>query len=234
MLLASRLVWRGRRLAQQPAGAAGGERHQRHEGRGQRRARTSPSSTAGGAKGSRPARMRAGASSPPPNCSTSKADKDDADAIYAALEQEVIPLFYERDEANLPREWIRRSKEAIRTLAPRFSSQRMVIEYIDAALRARRRGRGALGRAAGRGGRRLGRQTLRDPAFVRRADTATGRGGDWGSRFSCRSAKRRRSAASSTWSRRRRSSFQTDESGKFTEGAVPADMAAPSMPRAKR
>jgi starch phosphorylase len=60
-----------------------------------------------------------------------KADDDDANAIYAALEQEVVPLFYARDEANLPREWIRRSKEAIRTLAPRFSSQRMVIEYID-------------------------------------------------------------------------------------------------------
>jgi starch phosphorylase len=60
-----------------------------------------------------------------------KADDDDANAIYAALEHEVVPLFYDRDEANLPREWIRRSKEAIRTLAPRFSSQRMVIEYID-------------------------------------------------------------------------------------------------------
>ena len=60
-----------------------------------------------------------------------KADKDDAEAIYAALEREVVPLFYDRDDANLPREWIRRSKEAIRALAPRFSSQRMVIEYID-------------------------------------------------------------------------------------------------------
>jgi starch phosphorylase len=60
-----------------------------------------------------------------------KADKDDAEAIYAALEQEVVPLFYDRDDADLPREWIRRSKEAICTLAPRFSSQRMVIEYIN-------------------------------------------------------------------------------------------------------
>ena len=60
-----------------------------------------------------------------------KADRDDAESIYTALEREVTPLFYDRDEANLPREWIRRSKEAICTLAPRFSSQRMVIEYID-------------------------------------------------------------------------------------------------------
>ncbi len=58
-------------------------------------------------------------------------DAADADAIYSALEQEVVPLFYERDEQELPRGWIRKSKEAIRTLAPLFSSQRMVVDYID-------------------------------------------------------------------------------------------------------
>lgn len=57
-------------------------------------------------------------------------DVEDANAIYTALENEVVPLFYERDEQNLPRRWIARSKEAIHTLAPRFSSQRMVIDYI--------------------------------------------------------------------------------------------------------
>jgi starch phosphorylase len=57
-------------------------------------------------------------------------DAADADAIYTTLEQEVVPLFYDRDETGLPRAWISRSKEAIRTLAPRFSSQRMVIDYI--------------------------------------------------------------------------------------------------------
>src|SRR5918993_316497 len=60
-----------------------------------------------------------------------KGDAADGDAIYSLLERQVVPLFYERDEQNLPREWIRRSKEAIRSLAPRFSSQRMVIEYIN-------------------------------------------------------------------------------------------------------
>lgn len=58
-------------------------------------------------------------------------DAADADAIYTALEQQVVPLFYQRDEQNMPREWIVRSKEAIRTLAPLFSSQRMVIDYIN-------------------------------------------------------------------------------------------------------
>jgi glycogen phosphorylase len=59
-----------------------------------------------------------------------RGDAADADAIYSALERQVVPLFYERDEHDLPREWIHRSKEAMRSLAPRFSSQRMVIDYI--------------------------------------------------------------------------------------------------------
>jgi starch phosphorylase len=61
----------------------------------------------------------------------SEGDAADADAIYTTLEREVVPLFYERDDQDLPRGWIRKSKAAIRTLAPLFSSQRMVIDYID-------------------------------------------------------------------------------------------------------
>jgi len=57
-------------------------------------------------------------------------DEVDANAIYTALEHHVVPLYYARDDEGLPREWIREAKEAIRTLAPRFSSQRMVIDYI--------------------------------------------------------------------------------------------------------
>ena len=60
-----------------------------------------------------------------------RGDAADANAIYTALEEHVVPLYYQSDASNLPLEWIRRSKEAIRTLAPRFSSQRMVIEYIN-------------------------------------------------------------------------------------------------------
>jgi starch phosphorylase len=66
----------------------------------------------------------------PSDLMDSRGDQADADAIYTLLEKQVVPLYYERDDHNLPREWIRRSKEAIRTLAPRFSSQRMVIDYI--------------------------------------------------------------------------------------------------------
>ena len=57
-------------------------------------------------------------------------DTADAEAIYATLEDELAPLFYDRDERGLPAAWIAKSKAAIATIAPRFSAQRMVIDYI--------------------------------------------------------------------------------------------------------
>jgi glycogen phosphorylase len=39
-------------------------------------------------------------------------------------------MFYERDEHGLPRRWIARMKEAIRTLNPLFNTDRMVSEYV--------------------------------------------------------------------------------------------------------
>ncbi len=53
----------------------------------------------------------------------------DALALYAVLEQEIIPLFFERDAQGIPRGWLRIMKEAIRTIAPQFSMRRMVKEY---------------------------------------------------------------------------------------------------------
>ncbi len=47
------------------------------------------------------------------------------------LENEIIPCFYgSRSSDNLPIEWIARIKESIRTLAPQFSTRRMVKEYL--------------------------------------------------------------------------------------------------------
>ncbi|HEY63119.1 MAG TPA: glycosyltransferase family 1 protein [Caldilineae bacterium] len=58
-------------------------------------------------------------------------DEADALALYAVLEHEVIPLFYERDEAGVPRGWVRRMKEAIRSVTPRFNTRRMLREYLQ-------------------------------------------------------------------------------------------------------
>jgi starch phosphorylase len=57
-------------------------------------------------------------------------DQDDLGALYHVLENEVVPMFYDRDEDGVPRDWVRFQKNAIRTLAWRFSSDRMVSEYV--------------------------------------------------------------------------------------------------------
>jgi starch phosphorylase len=57
-------------------------------------------------------------------------DWADAQAMYALLEQELVPTFYERDAHGIPRRWLRYVKESIRTVLPRFSARRMVKEYV--------------------------------------------------------------------------------------------------------
>jgi glycogen phosphorylase len=58
-------------------------------------------------------------------------DERDAAALFEALEDEVVPLYYERDAEGLPRGWIRRVKRAIRTLAWRYNADRMVKDYVE-------------------------------------------------------------------------------------------------------
>jgi starch phosphorylase len=53
----------------------------------------------------------------------------DSLSLYSLLEDEIVPLFFERDEHNLPHRWLSTMKEAIRTCAPTFSTRRMVKEY---------------------------------------------------------------------------------------------------------
>ena len=56
-------------------------------------------------------------------------DERDAESLYHVLETQVVPTFYERDEAGIPRRWVRMMRRAIQTLAPAFNSDRMVQEY---------------------------------------------------------------------------------------------------------
>lgn len=57
-------------------------------------------------------------------------DAADAASFYTTLEKEIVPLYYQRDADGLPHAWIRKMKNAIKTLAPRFSTMRMVKEYV--------------------------------------------------------------------------------------------------------
>jgi starch phosphorylase len=63
-------------------------------------------------------------------------DARDAGALYDLLEREVVPLFYERDKEGIPRGWVRRIKQSLRTIGPQYSSQRMLEDYVATAYRA--------------------------------------------------------------------------------------------------
>jgi len=56
-------------------------------------------------------------------------DGRDAEDLYRVLRDEVIPLYYERDQDGLPRGWIKKMKWTIRTLGWRFNADRMVMDY---------------------------------------------------------------------------------------------------------
>jgi starch phosphorylase len=58
-------------------------------------------------------------------------DDREADALYSLLENEIVPLFYDRGADGVPAEWIRRSKAAITRLGPAVSAGRMVREYVE-------------------------------------------------------------------------------------------------------
>ena len=57
-------------------------------------------------------------------------DWADAQALYAILEQQIVPAFYERDHDGMPKRWLQIVKQSIRTVLPRFTARRMVKEYV--------------------------------------------------------------------------------------------------------
>jgi glycogen phosphorylase len=79
-------------------------------------------------------------------------DAAEADALYTLLEREVIPEFYDRDRDGIPTAWVKRIRQSMAMLTPRFSANRTVRAYteqyyIPAAeiYRARAANKGAMG-----------------------------------------------------------------------------------------
>lgn len=58
-------------------------------------------------------------------------DRRDAVALFDLLEQQVLPMFHDRDADGVPLRWVAMMKRSLMTLAPRFSAARMVAEYAD-------------------------------------------------------------------------------------------------------
>lgn len=60
-------------------------------------------------------------------------DAVEAEQLYRLLEQEIVPMFYRRDAQGIPREWVARMRTSMSRLAPQFSSNRMLREYVHDA-----------------------------------------------------------------------------------------------------
>jgi starch phosphorylase len=58
-------------------------------------------------------------------------DAADIESLYQTLEDEIIPLYYDRSADNLPSEWLGMVRHSIKTLAPAFSMKRMVKQYMN-------------------------------------------------------------------------------------------------------
>ena len=62
---------------------------------------------------------------------TESQDESDIASLYATLENEIIPIYYERDARNIPVQWLKMVKNNLRTITPQFSMRRMVKEYVE-------------------------------------------------------------------------------------------------------
>ena len=55
----------------------------------------------------------------------------DAATIYSLLENEVVPEYYEQDQAGISKKWVTRMKNTIAHIAPQFTMKRMMDDYHD-------------------------------------------------------------------------------------------------------
>jgi starch phosphorylase len=58
-------------------------------------------------------------------------DRRDSANLYRVLTEEVIPTFYNRDANGIPRQWIQKIRRAMVTLVAKYSTDRMVREYVE-------------------------------------------------------------------------------------------------------
>ena len=65
-----------------------------------------------------------------PRFDTTQRDQDESGDLLDILENEVIPLYYERDHQGYSPEWVSFSKASMKSLIPRFNAQRMVMDYV--------------------------------------------------------------------------------------------------------
>ncbi len=55
----------------------------------------------------------------------------ESESLYNILENEIIPMYYNRGADGIPKEWVARIKESMKTITPIFNTNRMVREYAE-------------------------------------------------------------------------------------------------------
>lgn len=60
-----------------------------------------------------------------------QSDYDDAGFLYALLEEKIVPLYFERNFEGMPHDWLLTVRQSMQSLIARFSSNRMVREYLN-------------------------------------------------------------------------------------------------------
>jgi starch phosphorylase len=58
-------------------------------------------------------------------------DAVETEQLFTLLEQQVVPEFYARDAEGIPHAWVARIRASLAGLTPRFSSNRMLAEYLE-------------------------------------------------------------------------------------------------------
>jgi starch phosphorylase len=58
-------------------------------------------------------------------------NREDSQTLYELLQDQVIPMYYRRNELGFSPDWVRMAKRSIASLLPRFNSIRMVTEYVE-------------------------------------------------------------------------------------------------------
>ncbi|MCS6954186.1 MAG: alpha-glucan family phosphorylase [Bryobacterales bacterium] len=58
-------------------------------------------------------------------------DEVHARAIYSLLENEIVPMYYDRGKDGVPVEWMRRVKQSLKYISRQFDCRRMVAEYMS-------------------------------------------------------------------------------------------------------
>jgi starch phosphorylase len=64
------------------------------------------------------------------NLDEARRNFEESRTLYELLQDQVVPTYYRRGEMGYSAEWVRMAKQSIASVLPRFSSTRMVTEYL--------------------------------------------------------------------------------------------------------